>query len=44
LIRFAKEAFDLEPVATEGERTLFRTPLATPTVSARVPDGIPFVP
>jgi hypothetical protein len=30
LIRFAHEAFDLTPVATEGERILFRTPLAAP--------------
>jgi hypothetical protein len=28
LIRFAQDAFDLEPVASEGPRTLFRTPLA----------------
>jgi hypothetical protein len=30
LVRFAQEAFDLEPIAIEGERTLFRTPLAAP--------------
>lgn len=30
LIEFAREAFDLELVADEGERTLFRTPLARP--------------
>jgi hypothetical protein len=44
LIQFAKEAFDLQEVASEGERTLFRTPLARPVASARVPDPIPFVP
>ncbi len=44
LIQFAKEAFDLQQVATEGERTLFRTPLAMPAVSARVPDKVPFLP
>jgi hypothetical protein len=30
LIQFARDAFDLTPVATEGERVLFRTPLAAP--------------
>lgn len=30
LIDFAREAFDLEVVTEEGERTLYRTPLATP--------------
>jgi hypothetical protein len=44
LIQFAKDAFDLQMVATEGERTLFRTPLAMPHTSARVPDGAAFRP
>jgi hypothetical protein len=44
LIQFAKDAFDLQAVATEGERTLFRTPLAMPAASARLPEGTPFVP
>jgi hypothetical protein len=43
LIEFAREAFDLEVVATEGERTLFRTPLAAPQASATTP-GASFVP
>jgi hypothetical protein len=30
LVQFAREAFDLTLVATEGERMLFRTPLAPP--------------
>jgi len=33
LIDFARDAFDLEVVAEEGERTLFRTPLVTPATS-----------
>jgi hypothetical protein len=33
LIRFAQDAFDLEPIATEGARTLFRTPLARPVAA-----------
>jgi hypothetical protein len=39
LIQFAQDAFDLEAVANEGERTLFRTPLArqpAATVASRV--------
>lgn len=44
LIQFAKDAFDLQLVATEGERTLFRTPLAMPNASARVPALVPFIP
>ncbi len=45
LIEFARDAFDLELVATEGERLLFRTRLATPAteVTARSP-GATFVP
>ena len=46
LIRFAQDAFDLEPVASEGPRTLFRTPLA-PLVSAEAatrPGGTVFGP
>lgn len=34
LIQFAHDAFDLEAVASEGERTLFRTPLARAPVTA----------
>jgi hypothetical protein len=34
LIEFAREAFDLTPVAAEGERLLFRTPLAAPQLAA----------
>ena len=37
LIQFAREAFDLELAAAEGERLLFRTPLATP--ATRVAGG-----
>jgi hypothetical protein len=33
LIQFARDAFDLTPVATEGDRVLFRTPLATPQLA-----------
>jgi hypothetical protein len=33
LIEFARDAFDLTPVATEGVRTLFRTPLAAPQLA-----------
>jgi hypothetical protein len=43
LIEFAREAFDLEVVANEGERTLFRTPLAAPQASMTTP-GASFVP
>lgn len=45
LIQFAKDAFDLQSVATEGERTLFRTPLAAPLAATASPrKGAPFVP
>ena len=33
LIQFARDAFDLTPVATEGDRVLFRTPLAPPPLA-----------
>ena len=34
LLHFAQQAFDLELVTTEGERMLFRTPLARPPAAA----------
>ena len=33
LIQFAREAFDLTPIAAEGDRLLFRTPLAAPQLA-----------
>jgi hypothetical protein len=39
LIQFAREAFDLQVVVTEGERTLFRTPLANPSLTVASESG-----
>jgi len=44
LIQFAREAFDLQVVATEGERTLFRTPLAKPSSTVASESGGTFQP
>jgi hypothetical protein len=35
LIQFAREAFDLTPIAAEGDRLLFRTPLAAPQLAGK---------
>ena len=35
LIEFARDAFDLTPVVTEGVRVLFRTPLAVPQIAGK---------
>jgi len=44
LIQFAREAFDLQVVATEGERTLFRTPLARRSTTVASESGGTFQP